>query len=128
MIEKHYPEHLDLQSASGDTSSAAKPAPATETSRGKAATVSDHVPASGYASRAVKPAPVAETSSGKPGTMSDGVSASGDTSSAVKPAAVAAAAGKTEAESHAKVSTKRRKRMAAETQARSDIEQTPDGH
>ena len=34
VIEKHYPEHLDLLSASGDPSSAAKPAAAAETSSG----------------------------------------------------------------------------------------------
>ena len=124
MIEKHYPEHLDLQSASGDTSSAAKPAPAAETSSGKAATMSDSVSASGDTGSVAKLAPVAATSSGKPGTMNDGASAAGKTSNDAKPAPV----GKAEAESHAKVSTKRRKRMAAETQARSDIEQTPDGH
>ena len=89
VIEKHYPAHLDLQSASGDTGSAAKPAPAAETSSGKPGTVSDGVSASGDTISTVKPAAVAETSSGKPGTMSDGVSASGDTSSAAKPAAVA---------------------------------------
>ena len=55
-IEKHYPEHLDLQYASGDTSSAAKPAPAAETSSGKAATMSDSVSASGDTGSAAKPA------------------------------------------------------------------------
>ena len=62
---------------------------------------------------AAKPTDMLTSSARDPCPESDG-----DPTSAAKP-------GKTEAESHAKVSTKRRKRMAAETQTRSDIEQIP---
>ena len=126
--------------ASGDTGSAVKPATVVETSSGKAVTMSDGVSPSIDTSSAVKPAAVAETSSGKAATMSDSAASPNALNTAAKPTDMltssardpcpesdgdptsAAKPGKTEAEWHAKVSTKRRKRRAAETQTRSDIE------
>ena len=87
-----------------DTSSAVKPAAVAETSSGKAATMSDSAASPNALNTAAKPTDMLTSSARDPCPESDG-----DPTSAAKP-------GKTEAESHAKVSTKRRKRMAAETQ------------